>query len=258
MFSCFNCRRFPYICYANVSKQYLSFKKPKILYFTFCFKPKGGATFLIPYFLMLLVVGLPTFFMELVIGQYAGMAATKVYARMAPGLRGLGYGMVSIPMLINFQYVVVMAYAMYYMFMGFTSDLPWAECGRDFSGAHCYSVEEAESCVDDYGDNTYYYDHRCVDGSEFCALYNMTNNANGTCSPLVYGLNDSYVEMPFQDVTYRVSPSEEYWYNHVLNIAVENGHLVIMTIFKFAFPNLCYIWCFSRTRIRTPGATGAE
>ncbi len=170
---------------------------------------------------MLFIIGLPTFFMELVVGQYAGMAATKVYARMSPGLRGLGYGMVSIPMLINFQYVVIMAYAMYYLFAGFTSELPWSSCDPDFSGDHCYDVSKAEDC----GVNEYYYAYGCMDGEEFCALYDSINLREGTCSPLTYELNTTSTDIVFRDVTYRVSPSEEYWYNHVLNIAVENGHL---------------------------------
>jgi len=73
---------------------------------------QGGATFIIPYFLMLIFVGVPLYFLEMVMGQYAGISSTKLYGRMTPGLKGLGYGMVSIPMMYNFYYVVVMAYAM--------------------------------------------------------------------------------------------------------------------------------------------------
>ena len=37
-----------------------------------------GGSFLIPYLLMLLVVGLPAFFIELSVGQYARVGANKV------------------------------------------------------------------------------------------------------------------------------------------------------------------------------------
>jgi len=45
----------------------------------------GGGTFLIPYILSLLFVGLPLFFMEMALGQYAGLSCTKIYRRIAPG-----------------------------------------------------------------------------------------------------------------------------------------------------------------------------
>ena len=49
-----NIWRFPYICYEN-----------------------GGGTFLIPYCLCLLLCGLPLYFMEMILGQYAGESCTK-------------------------------------------------------------------------------------------------------------------------------------------------------------------------------------
>ena len=50
-----NVWRFPYVAYMN-----------------------GGGSFLIPYILMLFVVGLPAFWVELSIGQYARVGANKV------------------------------------------------------------------------------------------------------------------------------------------------------------------------------------
>ena len=51
----------------------------------------GGVTFLIPYFLVLLFLGIPTFFMELVLGQYVNYGPIKIFGRIAPILQGLGY-----------------------------------------------------------------------------------------------------------------------------------------------------------------------
>ena len=50
-----NVWRFPYVAYTN-----------------------GGGSFLIPYILMLFIVGLPAFWVELSIGQYARVGANKV------------------------------------------------------------------------------------------------------------------------------------------------------------------------------------
>ena len=50
-----NLWRFPYIAYEN-----------------------GGGSFLIPYLIMVFVVGMPVFFMEQLIGQYGRVGANKV------------------------------------------------------------------------------------------------------------------------------------------------------------------------------------
>ena len=44
----------------------------------------GGGTFLIPYFTILILCGLPMFFLELVVGQYISYGPVKVFRRMAP------------------------------------------------------------------------------------------------------------------------------------------------------------------------------
>ena len=67
-----NIWRFPYKCYEN-----------------------GGGTFLFPYLLCLFLCGLPLLFMEMALGQYAGLSSTKIFAQISPGLKGMGYGMVS-------------------------------------------------------------------------------------------------------------------------------------------------------------------
>ena len=47
----------------------------------------AGVTFLIAYVTMLLVAGLPLFFLELTIGQYAGKGPIKMFGRMAPAMK---------------------------------------------------------------------------------------------------------------------------------------------------------------------------
>ena len=63
-----NLIRFPYVAYNN-----------------------GGGTFIVPYVTCLLLVGMPVYFNELALGQFAGMTPIKIFGRIAPGFQGLGY-----------------------------------------------------------------------------------------------------------------------------------------------------------------------
>lgn len=47
-----------------------------------------AGAFLVPYILMVFVIGLPLFFAELFVGQYSGLGPTKVYQRLAPFFHG--------------------------------------------------------------------------------------------------------------------------------------------------------------------------
>ena len=40
---------------------------------------------------MLFTAGLPVFFLEIAIGQFAGVGPIKLFGRLAPALRGLGF-----------------------------------------------------------------------------------------------------------------------------------------------------------------------
>ena len=101
----------------------------------------SGVTFLIAYLTMLLISGLPLFFLELSLGQYAGKGPLKVFGRMAPVAKGLGYGMLMITFLVVIYYNLIIAWTIYYTFAGFTSQLPWTDCGTSgLTSQNCFSV----------------------------------------------------------------------------------------------------------------------
>lgn len=160
------------------------------------------------YLIALLLCGLPLYFMEMILGQYAGTSCTKVFSRMAPIMKGLGYGILSIPTMMTFYYTVIMAWAFYYMFMGFRSTLPWASCLSkvmlDYSTANCYSKTDNDNCLE-INATTTFYDKQCWDKGDFCRMFNgQYNSETSTCT--IDGVN-----MELSEVTPRIAPSEEFF-----------------------------------------------
>ncbi|KAA0185354.1 hypothetical protein HAZT_HAZT008781, partial [Hyalella azteca] len=79
-----NIWRFPYLCYKNggvALGQYVSLG-PNILFPKLC--PLTGGEFLIPYTIMLLVAGIPLFFMELALGQYVSLGPNILFPKLCP------------------------------------------------------------------------------------------------------------------------------------------------------------------------------
>ena len=108
-----NIWRFPYLCYVN-----------------------GGGTFLIPYLIMLILVALPMFFLEMVIGQYSRQGPIKAFERLAPAFKGVGAAMLCASCYVCTYYNVITGWTLFYIFKGFTSDLPWSSC-TEKSSSHC-------------------------------------------------------------------------------------------------------------------------
>lgn len=115
-----NVWRFPYLCYKN-----------------------GGGAFLLPYTLMLALVGLPLFFMELAFGQYAGLGPISIW-RINPLFKGLGYAMVIVSWLIGLYYNVIISHVLYYLVRSFTSVLPWTTCNNTWNTNDCLPYEKPD------------------------------------------------------------------------------------------------------------------
>ncbi|OAF71878.1 hypothetical protein A3Q56_00346 [Intoshia linei] len=82
-----NIWRFPYLCYEN-----------------------GGAAFLIPYFIFLIICGIPLFKLEISLGQFSSV----------------GYGLVITSAMLCIYYNVIMSWALYYFIYSFFPTLPWS------------------------------------------------------------------------------------------------------------------------------------
>ncbi|KAL3841981.1 hypothetical protein ACJMK2_020057 [Sinanodonta woodiana] len=116
-----NVWRFPYLCYKN-----------------------GGGAFLIPYTIMLAAVGLPLFYMELALGQFASLGPITIW-RINPLFKGVGIAAVVINLIITLYYNVVVSHTVLYFFASMTSELPWTKCNNSWNSIYC----EDGSQIDD-------------------------------------------------------------------------------------------------------------
>ncbi|XP_040292333.1 sodium- and chloride-dependent GABA transporter 2-like [Bufo bufo] len=117
-----NVWRFPYLCYKN-----------------------GGGAFFIPYLIFLFTCGIPVFFLETALGQYTSQGGVTSWRKICPIFEGIGYSSQVIVILLNFYYIVVLAWAFFYLFNSFTSDLPWASCNNLWNTENCIDFHKSNN-----------------------------------------------------------------------------------------------------------------
>ena len=131
-------------------------------------------TFLIAYVIMLFLSGLPLFFLELALGQYAGKGPIKLFGRIAPAFKGLGYGMLVISFLVVIYYNMIIAWTLYYTFAGFASELPWTYCGNStLTSRDCFQRDQELACFNSSTDDTF-WDKKCTSVATLCENFNLT------------------------------------------------------------------------------------
>uniref|UniRef100_A0A8C6HNN4 Transporter n=1 Tax=Mus spicilegus TaxID=10103 RepID=A0A8C6HNN4_MUSSI len=109
-----NVWRFPYLCYKN-----------------------GGGAFFIPYFIFFFSCGIPVFFLEVALGQYSSQGSVTAWRKICPLLQGIGMASVVIESYLNIYYIIILAWALFYLFSSFTWELPWTTCTNSWNTEHC-------------------------------------------------------------------------------------------------------------------------
>lgn len=95
--------------------------------FPFTALENGGGAFVIPYLLVLFLVGKPVYYMEMLLGQFSSRSCIQVYD-FAPFMRGIGYGQVLATGIVATYYATLMAITLRYFIDSFSSILPWSYC----------------------------------------------------------------------------------------------------------------------------------
>lgn len=113
-----NVWRFPYLCQKN-----------------------GGGAFLIPYFICLLLLGIPLFFLELGIGQSLRRGSLGVWNAISPYLGGVGIASVIVSFLVGLYYNMIIAWCFYYLFASWQNPLPYSSCPENTNATRLEYLE---------------------------------------------------------------------------------------------------------------------
>uniref|UniRef100_A0A182KFV4 Transporter n=1 Tax=Anopheles christyi TaxID=43041 RepID=A0A182KFV4_9DIPT len=111
-----NVWRFPYLCYRN-----------------------GGGAFLVPYLLMLVLCGIPLFFLETCLGQFSGTGCITVF-KIVPLLKGAGIAIVVINFICTAYYNAIISYPLLFLWRSLQAQLPWESCGNAWNTVRCLEL----------------------------------------------------------------------------------------------------------------------
>ncbi|KAA8590976.1 hypothetical protein FQN60_001919 [Etheostoma spectabile] len=95
-----------------------------------------SGVFLIPYLLIVFIGGIPVFFLEIALGQFMKQGGVSAW-NIAPLFKGLGLASMVIVFFCNTYYIMILVWALYFLFHSFTNELPWATCGHPWNTPNC-------------------------------------------------------------------------------------------------------------------------
>ncbi|KAG9260780.1 sodium-dependent neutral amino acid transporter SLC6A17-like [Astyanax mexicanus] len=116
-----NVWRFPYLCQKN-----------------------GGGAYLVPYFILLILIGIPLFFLELAVGQKIRRGSIGVWNYVCPQLGGVGVSSLMVCGFVGLYYNVIIGWSIFYFFQSFQSPLPWSSCPVRINGSQAIVEPECD------------------------------------------------------------------------------------------------------------------
>ncbi|XP_057693269.1 sodium-dependent neutral amino acid transporter B(0)AT2 [Corythoichthys intestinalis] len=137
-----NVWRFPYLCQKN-----------------------GGGAYLVPYLILLVLIGIPLFFLELAVGQRIRRGSIGVWNYISPRLGGIGFASCVVCFFVALYYNVIISWSLFYFSQSFQQPLPWDECPLVKNQNSTYPPYRVPEC-DKSSATTYYWYREALDISD--------------------------------------------------------------------------------------------
>ncbi|XP_075993817.1 sodium-dependent neutral amino acid transporter B(0)AT2 [Genypterus blacodes] len=134
-----NVWRFPYLCQKN-----------------------GGGAYLVPYLILLILIGIPLFFLELAVGQRIRRGSIGVWNYISPRLGGIGFASCVVCFFVALYYNVIIGWSLFYFSQSFQQPLPWHECTLVKNNSVTYVEPECEKS----SATTYYWYRQALNISD--------------------------------------------------------------------------------------------
>uniref|UniRef100_A0A4W3GGD9 Transporter n=1 Tax=Callorhinchus milii TaxID=7868 RepID=A0A4W3GGD9_CALMI len=134
-----NVWRFPYLCQKN-----------------------GGGAYLVPYLILLIIIGIPLFFLELAVGQRIRRGSIGVWNYVSPRLGGIGFSSCVVCFFVALYYNVIISWSLFYFSKSFQHPLPWDQCPLEKNGTRTFVVPECEKS----SATTYFWYREALDISD--------------------------------------------------------------------------------------------
>ncbi|OWF43949.1 sodium- and chloride-dependent glycine transporter 2-like [Mizuhopecten yessoensis] len=193
-----NVWRFPYLCMRN-----------------------GGGAFLVPFVIFMVICGMPLYYLELSLAQFAGKSTLVVW-EICPLFRGLGFSMCCISFVCTWYSGLIMAWTLCYLFYSFFPTLPWSTCDNSWNTDMCVTLRT-----------------KIVTSNNITTLDNMTyfdNNTSMTASETL------------TDIGFYPTAANEFWRYQILHassglddVGTPQWHIVLALFLSFFITFLCIV-----------------
>ncbi|CAM1319734.1 SLC6A7 (predicted) [Pycnogonum litorale] len=100
---------------------------------------RNGGAFLLPFTIMVVFVGMPLYYLELVVAQFTSRGPIALW-EIVPFFKGIGYSMAILSFIVSMYYNVIISWTLLYLFYSMHYHEPWNTCTESSYAPDCINT----------------------------------------------------------------------------------------------------------------------